>query len=251
MIKEKLLKLQALREMNDPSANLRRAFVEIEIKAALDKLEYLKGDKGETGDSGQSIKGDKGEQGADGQSIKGDKGEQGREGYTPVRGVDYWTRQDVEAMKTEIVKLFPKQKEVKAVDHQKLVDTAIDKVRKDIPTNESIASILLGHPVIRNLMHGGGNIVSAGTNVTITTGPNGEKVISSTGGSGTYSPQKAIGTVVGTSITLPSTPLANTLVLNVNGQLMLEGVDFTLAVATISGLPSWVTGLNYQANYAI
>ena len=253
MIKEKLLKLQALKDLNDPSANLRRAFVEIELKAVLDKLEYIKGEIGPMGPQGvqgpQGMTGTDGRDGRDG--IKGATGDRGRDGYTPIRGVDYWTKTDIEAIKAEILKVLPKQKEVKVVDHQKLIDASIEKVRKDIPTNESVASVLLNHPVMRNLMHGGGNIVSAGTNVTITTGPNGEKVISSTGGSGTYSPQKATGIVVGTSITLPSTPLANTLVLNINGQIMLEGTDFTLTGANITGLPAWTTGNNYQANYAI
>lgn len=45
-----------------------------------------KGDKGDKGDPG-----DKGE--------PGDKGDTGEDGYTPVRGTDYWTAEDIAAIK--------------------------------------------------------------------------------------------------------------------------------------------------------
>lgn len=48
--------------------------------------------KGESGE----FKGDKGEQGE-----KGEPGEQGLPGYSPVRGVDYWTDEDINAMKSD------------------------------------------------------------------------------------------------------------------------------------------------------
>lgn len=51
-------------------------------------IQGLQGPKGDTGDKGD--KGEKGEQG-----VQGVQGEQGQAGYTPVRGVDYWTEQDV------------------------------------------------------------------------------------------------------------------------------------------------------------
>ena len=48
------------------------------------EIDFLKGDTGE--------KGDKGEQG-----IKGDKGDKGD---TPIRGIDYWTQEDITAIET-------------------------------------------------------------------------------------------------------------------------------------------------------
>lgn len=50
-----------------------------------EQLAALKGDKGDKGDKGET--GDTG--------AKGDKGDTGAEGYTPVRGIDYWTSEDV------------------------------------------------------------------------------------------------------------------------------------------------------------
>ena len=91
---------------------------------------------------------------------------------------------------------------------------------------------------------------SAGLVATVNAGATGLQ-FSAGGGGGTYTPKKDTGTVSGTSITLTNTPLANTLVLNINGQIMLEGTDFTLTGANITGLPAWTTGNNYQANYAI
>lgn len=62
-----------------------------------------KGEKGDTGETGaqgpQGEKGDTGETGAQGpQGPQGEKGDTGDPGYTPQRGVDYWTAEDVEAI---------------------------------------------------------------------------------------------------------------------------------------------------------
>lgn len=52
------------------------------------------GEKGEKGDPGE--KGEPGEPGANGKDGKdGQNGINGQDGYTPVRGTDYWTNQDI------------------------------------------------------------------------------------------------------------------------------------------------------------
>jgi len=59
------------------------------------QLASLKGEKGDRGEQGpRGEKGDKGETG-----DKGDAGETGSDGYTPVRGTDYWTQEDVATIK--------------------------------------------------------------------------------------------------------------------------------------------------------
>lgn len=59
------------------------------------QLASLKGEKGDRGEQGpQGEKGDKGETG-----DKGDAGTTGSDGYTPVRGTDYWTQEDVAVIK--------------------------------------------------------------------------------------------------------------------------------------------------------
>ena len=56
-----------------------------------------KGDQGERGEQGiQGEKGDKGDKGEQGiQGLKGDKGDKGADGYTPQKGVDYFTDEDI------------------------------------------------------------------------------------------------------------------------------------------------------------
>ena len=64
----------------------------------------LKGDKGDKGDTGPAgIQGPQGIQGLQGiQGEKGDTGATGPEGYTPVKGTDYWTADDVAEIQSYI-----------------------------------------------------------------------------------------------------------------------------------------------------
>ena len=69
-----------------------------------------KGDQGEPGAAGpQGEKGEKGEQGEPGvagpqgeKGEKGDQGEPGANGYTPIRGKDYWTDDDITQIKAYV-----------------------------------------------------------------------------------------------------------------------------------------------------
>ena len=74
-----------------------------ELQAKADAGDF-KGDKGDKGDKGE--KGDKGDIGAQGEKgDKGDtveKGDTGDAGYTPVRGTDYWTYEDIAAIKSYV-----------------------------------------------------------------------------------------------------------------------------------------------------
>ena len=70
------------------------------------QIKLLKGDTGAQGPKGdKGDKGDKGNTGAQGeQGVQGERGPQGehgtngQDGYTPVRGTDYWTSQDISAI---------------------------------------------------------------------------------------------------------------------------------------------------------
>ena len=71
------------------------------------EMDFIKGDKGDTGEQGpKGDKGDTGEQGPKGdKGDKGDTGEQGPKGepgYTPVKGTDYYTESDKEAILNDI-----------------------------------------------------------------------------------------------------------------------------------------------------
>ncbi len=63
-----------------------------------EQLASLKGDKGDKGEQG--IQGEKGEKGASG--TNGKDGVDGKDGHTPVKGVDYWTESDMEAVAADI-----------------------------------------------------------------------------------------------------------------------------------------------------
>ena len=75
------------------------AIQELLDKADSGELQGPKGDAGDTGPKGE--KGDKGDTGPEG--PQGEKGDQGEAGYTPVRGVDYWTESDIEAMEEDVI----------------------------------------------------------------------------------------------------------------------------------------------------
>lgn len=75
----------------------------------------LKGDRGEKGD-----KGDKGEKGDTGE--KGDKGDRGEKGDTPIKGVDYFTDDEV----LEITKPLYSMIEEQNVDIEKALDEIIE-----------------------------------------------------------------------------------------------------------------------------
>lgn len=69
-----------------------------------DELKGEKGDKGDKGDTGPAgPQGPQGIQGLQGiQGEKGDTGATGPEGYTPVKGTDYWTADDVAEIQSYI-----------------------------------------------------------------------------------------------------------------------------------------------------
>lgn len=108
-----------------------------------------------------------------------------KDGTTPKRGVHYFTKDDVE----HIVKIVNASIVMPTVDHQELIEKVTKKVKGSITTKD-VKGFEDAHAVLRNFMargslHGAGDTVTAGTNVTITTDANGKKVISATSGSTT------------------------------------------------------------------
>ena len=72
---------------------------------AATNIVLLKGEKGDKGDKGD--RGDPGPQGPQGvrgmQGLQGERGVRGEPGYTPVRGVDYFTPDDVQLIVNEVI----------------------------------------------------------------------------------------------------------------------------------------------------
>lgn len=73
---------------------------------AFKNLKGAKGDTGEKGDTGaQGIQGEKGDKGDKGDT--GATGAPGAAGYTPVRGTDYWTADDQQAIVNDVLTALP------------------------------------------------------------------------------------------------------------------------------------------------
>lgn len=105
----------------------------------------------------------------------------------------------------------------------------------------------------RGYLHGGGDTVVAGTNVTIVSLPNGTKQINAGGGGGTVvyneTPTPAPDDVT-TVFTLVHTPSpAGSLQLFLNGQLQIQGTDYTLVGPTITMAFAPLSGTILTAYY--
>lgn len=119
--------------------------------------------------------------------------------------------------------------------------------------DQTIASI---HSQLgRGYLHGGGDVVTAGTNITITTNAAGKKVISATGGvvPSFADDETPTGLVNSSNVvyTLAHTPSpAASLIFTVNGQILVPGgVDYTLATATVTVVMAPATGAIVRAWY--
>lgn len=90
----------------------------------------------------------------------------------------------------------------------------------------------------RGYLHGGGDTVKAGTNITITTNSNGQKVINSTGGGGNFSDEEVpVGLIngVNTTFAIANVPITGSLKVYLNGQLLsVVGGDYALSIKTIT-----------------
>lgn len=100
----------------------------------------------------------------------------------------------------------------------------------------------------RGYLHGGGDTVAAGSNVTITTNAQGQKVISA-GASSTITTEKFATSGGVQTITLAHTPTAIILVV-LNGQVLTETTDYTVAGSNITLLnPDIPAGLSVLVTY--
>lgn len=77
--------------------------VSIKVNGSWVEVPALKGSDGDTGQTGsQGPKGDTGETGP-----QGPAGTNGTDGYTPVRGTDYWTTADQQAIVNDVLAALP------------------------------------------------------------------------------------------------------------------------------------------------
>ncbi len=171
----------------------------------LDQLINKKiGPKGEVGPEGP--KGRDGKDGKDGKNGESpdvesiikfvqsrinipESGKHGKDGITPKKGVHYFTEEDqihIAKRAAGLIKL-PSKEEV-TIDPMKIIE-AIEKLPagKRLSTKhidglqQTISAI--SNQTKRGYLHGGGDTVKAGTNITITTNSSGQKIINAVGSS--------------------------------------------------------------------
>lgn len=186
-------------------------------------LKINKGDKGDPGPQGNSIRGPRGPKG---DFVVGPEGPQGPEGKQGPKGESIMGpmgpegRPGKDAKPEEVVQMI-KEKKLLKMEH-------IDGL------NETIASYrnqLAGKHYGTAAVRGGGDTVTAGSNVTITTNANGQKVISaSSGGVGAWStPAEAVnGVTTVFTVTAEPTDVVS------DGVLLYPGVGYTYAALQIT-----------------
>lgn len=145
----------------------------------------------------------------------------------------------------KISQLIPKPKDGKSgkdADEERILEAIFKrfdegKVKFKAKNIEGLqdADEIVRRYIARGSIRGGGDTVSAGSNITIAV-VNGIKVISASAGGGTPTLETPTGTINGsnTSFTITQTPIANSLMLFFNGQLLKENTDFTLSGTTIT-----------------
>ena len=147
------------------------------------------------------------------------RGPRGNDGKTPVRGVDYFTAQDVATIVRMVAELIPKPKEAPSIDVAGVVATHIEEVKKTLPNTDSILVSILKDPRLRMLLHGGGG-----------------------GGSSTVFIDDEVVAGSGTTWTLSGTPISGSLKLYALGQRLKLTTDYTITGSNVTTVSSWNAG---------
>lgn len=174
---------------------------------------------------------------------------------------------DEQALTNKILKSLPKNKaSLKIIQESFTIDpmSVIEKIlslpegkfkltTKHIDGLEQTIAAF-SHQLAKGYLHGGGDTVTAGTNVTITTNSAGQKVISSTGGGGGGSvsyTDEAPSTSDNITYTLSGTPVSGSLMLwnAQTGQMYTNVTDYTLSGTTVT-FGTAQTGFTVRAKYA-
>ena len=157
------------------------------------------------------------------QGAQGEQGITGIAGKTPVRGVDYFTLEDVQSIAERAAELVPTPKAPVLPDIKAIALGHVEDKLKDIPNQDSVVAAILKHPVMRVLLHGGGG-GSTGTTVD-------DEIVSGNG----------------TAWTLAGTPVGK-IRLYALGQRLKLTTDYTITGSAITTVSSWNTG-ELQADY--
>lgn len=184
-----------------------------DIQDALDSIEYgmsdaLIGKQGENGKDGRDgrdgkdgrdgLDGIMGRDGKDGQDgAVGKRGPKGMDGKDGVDGKDAATPEVATLMEAFIQEL---EKDGLSLKELKKIESRFSEIRNQVATSDH-----------NKKKGGGGDTVSAGTNITITTTSDGTKRINTTSGSGTQvtTQYQLLAVQSGTDVTIDLTQLTN------------------------------------------
>lgn len=202
--------------------------IKVEIVGA--EIITLKGDKGDKGERGlvgsRGPRGEKGDTGKNGErGLKGEtgpRGERGQDGKNGISGKDGKDgKHGLDGSPDTPEQIVKKLKTLK--EKNKLPASAIYGLKKFIEevVSDSGSMNQIGYA-------GGGDIIAAGSNITITTDENGRKQISALGGGNIETPA---GTVngVNTTYTVTNEPIY----IVVDRVLKFENIDYTYSAGTI------------------
>lgn len=179
----------------------------------------------------------------------GGKGEQGASGATPIVDHERIVSEVVKRMPAQVIPKVPKKehivaevlrqlptpKDAELVDHSQIAADVIKEILdKKLIKSEHVSGLEETLTSYRSqfargggYVHGGGDTVKAGPNVTITPNTDGTKTISATGG-GTLSVMVPTGVVDGSNKTFVFTAAPSIIVLDNGNQMNKVSVDLTV-----------------------
>jgi hypothetical protein len=167
-------------------------------------------------------------------------GEPGESAETPVKGVHYFTPEEIEGLKKEIIGSIKPVKPAEAPKPLKVDDDFVKQIIKimhKLPDKEKLEA----SQGIRNAQ----SFMYKGTRYETAEMMHGGAASSSATGTFVYN-EVVAGS--GTTWTLAHVPIANTVTLFANGQYLIPGVDNTIVGAVITTSLSWTAG-TVAANY--
>lgn len=181
-----------------------------------------------------------GKNGIDGLSIKGKNGRDGRDGgdgTTPTKGIDYFTTNEIEAIKNEILTQVITQNKPYTLEIDVEMVKKIVQIMHSLPETDKLEvskgirnaqSFLFGGTKYKTeeLMRGGGDSHSSETQVY-------NEVVAGSG----------------TTFTLAYTPIAGTVRVYARGQRLTLTTNYTISGAIITTVDTWAAG-DITSDYA-
>lgn len=157
--------------------------------------------------------------------------ENGKDGVTPIRGVHYFTEEDINIIKEELMVSLTKHIDTR--DPESLLHVFTKKGKKlSVKHIDGLEQTLsaFSNQLGRGYLHGGGDTVKAGTGITIVNNSDGTKTIIGNAGVGAWTtpPETPDGSI--SIFTVGAVPPTDVIA---DGIMMFDGVGYTFAAGQI------------------